>query len=126
MMFAAKSTYVKGLGKTAFFPTLFNINEPIIFGAPLVLNPTLMIPFIVTPVVCAIIAYGATVLGLVSRVVVTAPWTFPSPIGAYLACGGDWRAAVLNVILIIISTLIYYPFFKMWDGHLLKEEEGNN
>ena len=126
MMFAAKSTYAKGLGKTAFFPTLFNINEPIIFGAPLVLNPTLMIPFIVTPVVCAIIAYGATVLGLVSRVVVTAPWTFPSPIGAYLACGGDWRAAVLNVILIIISTLIYYPFFKMWDGHLLKEEEGNN
>lgn len=122
MAFRAKSTYARELGKTAFLPACFNINEPIIFGAPIVLNPTLMIPFVVTPVVCAVLGYGATVMGLVSRVTVTAPWTLPGPIGAYLACGGDWRAAVLNIILIIISVLIYYPFFKMWDYQLLAEE----
>ena len=122
MAFKSKSAYAKNLGKTVFAPACFNINEPIIFGAPIVLNPTLMIPFIASPVVCAIIAYLATTAGLVSRVSVTAPWTLPGPIGAYLATGGDWRAAVLNVVLIVISTVIYYPFFKMWDNELLAEE----
>lgn len=122
MAFKSKSAYAKNLGKTVFAPACFNINEPIIFGAPIVLNPTLMIPFIASPVVCAIIAYIATTAGLVSRVSVTAPWTLPGPIGAYLATGGDWRAAVLNIILIVISTVIYYPFFKMWDNELLAEE----
>ena len=126
MAFFAKSHYAKDLGKTAFLPACFNINEPIIFGAPIVLNPTLMIPFCIAPIVNAVIAYGATAIGLVSRVSVNAPWTFPGPIGAYLACGGDWRAFVLNVVLIVLSVLIYYPFFRMWDGQLLKEEEGNN
>ncbi len=122
MAFKSKSSYAKNLGKTVFAPACFNINEPIIFGTPIVLNPTLMIPFILSPVVCAIIAYICTTIGLVSRVSVTAPWTLPGPIGAYLATGGDWRAAVLNVVLIIISTVIYYPFFKMWDNELLEEE----
>lgn len=122
MAFKSKSSYAKNLGKTVFAPACFNINEPIIFGTPIVLNPTLMIPFILSPVVCAIIAYVCTTIGLVSRVSVTAPWTLPGPIGAYLATGGDWRAAVLNIVLIIISTVIYYPFFKMWDNELLEEE----
>ena len=85
-----------------------------------------MITFCIAPIVNAVIAYGAPAIGLVSRVSVNAPWTFPGPIGAYLACGGDWRAFVLNVVLIVLSVLIYYPFFRMWDGQLLKEEEGNN
>ena len=60
---------------------------------------------------------------LVNCAVTIAPWTLPGPIGAYLACGGDWRAAVLNIILIIISVIIYYPFFKMYDNELLAEEK---
>ena len=123
MAFKSKSAYAKNLGKTAFLPACFNINEPIIFGAPIVLNPTLMIPFIISPFVCAIVAYICTAARLVSRVSVNAPWTLPGPIGAYLATGGDWRAIVLNVVLIVISVLIYYPFFKMWDAELLAEEE---
>ena len=122
MAFRAKSAYAKNLGKTAFLPVVFNINEPVIFGAPIVLNPTLMIPFVVSPMVCAIIAYVCTAMGLVSRVSVSAPWTLPGPIGAYLATGGDWRAAVLNIVLIVVSVVIYYPFFKMWDADLLAEE----
>lgn len=119
----SKSAYGKALGKTAFLPAVFNINEPIIFGAPIVLNPILIIPFILTPIVCAVISWFAMSLGFVNRVVASAPWTLPGPIGAYLATGGDIRAAVLNVILIIISVLIYYPFFKMYDAKLLSDEK---
>ncbi len=119
----AKSKYGKTLGRTTILPSIFNINEPMIFGAPIVLNPMLLIPFIVTPLILATIAWIATAMNLVNCAVTIAPWTLPGPIGAYLACGGDWRAAVLNVILIIISIIIYYPFFKMYDNELLAEEK---
>lgn len=122
---ASKSTYGKTLGKTAFLPAVFNINEPMIFGAPIVLNPLLIVPFIITPVVAASIAWAATSMGLVNHVVASAPWTLPGPIGAYLATGGDWRAAVLNILLIVLSVLIYLPFFKMYDNKLLQEENGS-
>lgn len=124
LAFAAKSKYASSLGKTAFLPSVFNINEPIIFGTPIVLNPILIIPFIIVPMVCATIAWIVTSLGLVGKVVFTAPWTLPGPIGAFLATGGDWRAAVLSVLLIVLSIVMYYPFFKMYDKKLLAEEKG--
>ncbi|WP_300383768.1 PTS sugar transporter subunit IIC [Clostridium sp.] len=120
----AKSTYGKQLGRAALVPGIFNINEPIIFGAPIVLNPTLIIPFIITPLVTGTLAWIATSMGLVGRVVVTAPWTLPGPIGAWMATGGDWRAAVLNIICIGISVVIYYPFMKIYDKKLFLEEQG--
>ncbi|MBM6837036.1 PTS sugar transporter subunit IIC [Clostridium saudiense] len=119
----AKSAYGKSLGRTTLIPGIFNINEPIIFGAPVVLNPILIIPFIVSPLVTAIVAWFAMKADLVSRVIVTAPWTLPGPIGAYLATGGDWRASVLNIICIVISVVIYYPFVKLYDAKLIKDEE---
>ena len=118
----SKSTYGKALGKTAIVPSIFNINEPMIFGAPIVLNPVLIIPFIIAPLLNGIIAWIATSLGLVNHVVASAPWTLPGPIGAFLACGNDWRAALLSVILILLSVAIYYPFFRMYDKKLLEEE----
>ena len=121
---SAKSSYGKQLGRVALVPGIFNINEPIIFGAPVVLNPTLIIPFIITPLVTGTLAWIVTSMGLVSRVIVTAPWTLPGPIGAYMATGGDWKAAVLNIICILISVAIYYPFVKMYDKKLLREEQG--
>ncbi|MGL5616242.1 MAG: PTS sugar transporter subunit IIC [Sarcina sp.] len=124
MAFACKSAYGKQLGRTALVPGIFNINEPAIFGAPIVLNPILIIPFIVTPLVLAIISWFAMSWGMVSKVILTAPWTLPGPIGAFLATGGDWRASVLNIICIIISVIIYYPFVKIYDAKLLKEEQG--
>ena len=120
-----KSKYLKDLGRIGFFPALFNINEPLIFGTPIVLNLTLAIPFIVTPLVCAIVAWAATGLGLVSRVIITAPWTLPGPVGAYLATGGDWRAAVLNIVLIAISVLMYLPFVKIYDKTFLGQEDAD-
>lgn len=118
----AKSAYGKQLGRAALIPGIFNINEPIIFGAPIVLNPTLIIPFIITPLVTGTLAWFAMSMNFVSRVVVTAPWTLPGPVGAFLATGGDWRASVLNILCIVISVVIYYPFVKMYDKKLKVEE----
>jgi len=125
MVFASKSAYLDALGKTAIIPSIFNINEPMIFGAPIVLNPILMIPFIITPLILAVIAWTVMSIGWVNPVVTLAPWTLPGPIGAYFATGGDWRAIVLNVLLIILSVVIYYPFFRIFDRNLLKEEQEN-
>lgn len=122
LLFKSKSAYGKTLGKAAILPSIFNINEPIIFGAPIVLNPTLLPPFIIVPVVNATIAYFAMAAGLVNRVTSTPPWTLPGPIGAFLATNGDFRALILNVILIVISIIIYYPFFNAYEKKLLAEE----
>ena len=119
--FRSRSAYGKALGKTAIIPSIFNINEPMVFGAPLVLNPMLMVPFMLAPMILAIVAWIVTKMGLVNQVVTLAPWTLPGPIGAYFATG-DWRGAVLSVVLIILSTLIYYPFFKAYDNKLLEDE----
>lgn len=118
----SKAKYLKELGKTAIIPSIFNINEPMIFGAPIVLNPMLIIPFIIAPITNAIIAWVAIKLGLVGHLVANAPWTLPGPIGAFLATGSDYRAAILSIVLIVISTCIYYPFLKMYDNQLLGEE----
>lgn len=124
--FRARSAYGKALGKTAFVPSIFNINEPMIFGAPIVLNPMLMIPFIIAPILNGVIAWFATSAGLVNNVVASSPWTLPGPIGAFLACGNDWRAALLSIFLIVLSIFIYYPFFKMYDKDLLIEEKSDS
>lgn len=120
--FRSRSAYGKALGKTAFIPAVFNINEPMIFGAPIVLNPMLIIPFIIAPILNGIIAWFATTMGFVNHVVASSPWTLPGPIGAFLACGSDWRAAVLSIVLILLSIAIYYPFFKMYDKGLYEDE----
>lgn len=124
LAFTAKSEYGSKLGKAVIMPSIFNINEPIIFGVPVVLNPIIMIPFVLTPMVTATIAWFVTKAGLVNPVTVTAPWTLPGPIGAFLATGGDWRAAVLNTVLIVVSIICYYPFIKIYDQKELEKERG--
>ena len=94
-------------------PGLFNINEPVIFGLPIVFNPFLIVPFVIAPVFSLLTAYFATSVGLINHVVVQIPWTTPPVISAFLATGGDWRAAVLQLVIIIITIFIYLPFLKM-------------
>lgn len=122
MLIFARSKYLKSLGRTVSIPSLFNINEPVIFGLPIVLNPVLIIPFIVTPLITATISYFATSVGMVSPTFTRPPWTLPAPIGAYLATGGDWRAIILTLINIAISVLIYLPFFRIYDKKMLDLE----
>ncbi|WP_242303896.1 PTS sugar transporter subunit IIC [Bacillus cereus group sp. BfR-BA-01350] len=123
MIVFGRSKYSKALSRTCIVPGIFNINEPVIFGLPIVLNPILIIPFVITPLVTATIAYAATAMGFVTSTHIMPPWTLPAPIGAYLATGGDWRAIVLVLINIAISFLIYLPFFKMYDKNMLEIEK---
>ncbi|MBD8162742.1 PTS sugar transporter subunit IIC [Erwinia persicina] len=119
----SRSAHLRSIGKLGLVPSMFNINEPIIFGSPVVMNPLLFIPFITAPLVNAIIAWVATRTDLVNHVVSLAPWTTPGPIGAAWSTGWDFRAVILVGVLIVVSTLIYYPFFKMYERELLKQEK---
>lgn len=117
-----RSQYLRAVAKASFFPGLFNINEPVIFGMPIVLNPLLIIPFVITPIVTAILSYTVMSIGWVTPPYVLAPWTLPGPIGAFLATGGDFRAIILNVANIAISFLIYFPFMKVYDKQMVEME----
>lgn len=96
-------------------PGLFNINEPVVFGLPIVYNLSLMIPFILSTPLCLLLAYIATSMGIISKVVVLVPWTTPPVISGFLATGGDFRAAIFQIFLIGVCILLYLPFLKAND-----------
>ncbi|MDR2860814.1 MAG: PTS transporter subunit EIIC [Elusimicrobiota bacterium] len=114
MLFFAKSAQNKQLGKLGSIPMLFNINEPILFGTPIVLNPLLAIPFMLMPVISAILTYSALYFGLVPLFSgVTVPWTTPPIISGFVIAG--WRGALLQLIILTISCIFYYPFMRRFD-----------
>lgn len=125
LMVRSKSAHLRSLGRAAFLPGIFNINEPVIFGAPIMLNPYLVIPFILGPVVITIISYAAMAMNLVGRPAILAPWTFPAPIGAFLSTNGSVGAIVLVFVNIAVATVIYFPFFKAYEKKLLEEENAS-
>ena len=118
----SKSKYLKDLGKLSILPGLFNINEPIIFGAPIVLNPILGIPFILAPLVTTTISYFATTSHLVPMMMVRLPFTIPAPIAAIMSTNWSWNALILSVVNFIIYIIIYYPFFKVFEKQQLEKE----
>lgn len=125
MLFMAKSQQSKQLGRLAIGPGIFNINEPITFGAPIVMNPLLIIPFILTPLALVITTYIGMSTGFAPKTAgVAVPWTTPPIIGGYLATGGNIRGALMQVINLLVAFAIYYPFFRMWDKQNLKVEQG--
>lgn len=111
-IFARKNKQYSTVGKLSAAPGLFNINEPLLFGLPIVLNPILFIPFILTPMVNVSIAYFVTKLGWVPVATVVAPWTIPPVLNGLLVTQ-HWSGAVLSLVLIVISVLIYLPFIAM-------------
>lgn len=118
----SRSAHLRSIGKLSIVPSMFNINEPVIFGSPVVMNPILFIPFICAPLVNATLAWTATKTHLINQVVSLAPWTTPAPIGAAWSTGWDWRVIVLIAVLVTIATLIYFPFFKIYERQLLQQE----
>lgn len=118
----SKSRYLKELGKLSFVPGIFNINEPVIFGAPIVMNPILCIPFIVSPVVLTIISYIFTKIGLVPMMMAKLPFTLPAPIAAMMSTDWNVMSAVLVILNFIIALAIYYPFFKVFEKQQLEKE----
>lgn len=122
----SKARFLKELGRLAFIPGLFNINEPIIFGAPIVMNPILIIPFVLTPVVLTTIAYFATVTGLIPLMMAKLPFTVLSPIAAVISTDWTIAAGILVIVNFIISLMIYYPFFKVYEKQVLEGEQENH
>lgn len=127
MIFLAKSQQMKQLGRLAIGPGIFNINEPITFGMPIVMNPIMIVPFILTPLVTVVITYLAMQTGLVAKPAgIAVPWTMPPIIGGYLATGGKISGAVLQLVNFAVAFAIYYPFFKIWDKQKFVEERGTS
>lgn len=122
MAFLAKSQQLKLLGRASIVPGIFQINEPIIFGLPMVYNPNFAVPFLVSPMVSGSIAYFAISSGLVRPVIAQQPWPTPVGINGFIATGGDWKGLVLSLVCAIVNALVYYPFFKKRDNELYKEE----
>lgn len=121
-MLMSKSRTYKSLGKMSLPSAIFCINEPVIFGFPIVMNPIMMVPFILTPLVLCVGTYLLSVTDIIGRIAFNPPWTTPPVIAAYLATGGNIPAAIWSVISIFISIGIYYPFFKMCEKEELKKE----
>lgn len=124
ILVAAKSKQLKEIGKLELVPGLFNINEPFLFGLPIVMNPFLAIPFFLTPVVVAASTYMVIRFGIVPPLNgVAAPWTTPAIISGFLI--GGWKMAIWQACTLLISTLIYWPFAKKYDKILMEREQDN-
>lgn len=122
LMFRARSRQYKEIGRLSTVPGVFNINEPVLFGLPIILNPLLLIPFNLAPIVIAVMNYFAMYFDLVARPTgVILPWTTPPIIQGFIITN-SWTGAVLQLVNLIIAGLIYYPFIKIADRQKYKEE----
>lgn len=121
----AKSDRYKSLGKLAIIPNLFNINEPVIFGTPVILNPFYLVPMVLTTLVTGFVSWGIMALGFVPPLnpTTSAPWVLPIVVQDFLM--GGWEFAALAVLGYLINMAIYYPFFRLADTVAYKEEQEN-
>ncbi|MBO1627726.1 PTS sugar transporter subunit IIC [Bacillus arachidis] len=123
-MLFAKSEQYKSLGKIGIVPNIFNINEPIVFGLPLVLNPIYFIPLVTSSLVGGLI--GIIFLGMTGMLsnynpLIELPWVTPAPFAAYVS--GGWLLLLMTIIIIISQILLYYPFFKIGDKKAYEAEQ---
>ncbi|SMY16368.1 Lichenan permease IIC component [Photobacterium aquimaris] len=119
MLLFAKSKGYKILAKSALILCVFNVNEPILYGIPIIFNPIMIIPFLVVPVVSFVIAYGAIYFGVVPPLSEIHSWFMPPLISGYMATGGAISGSLLQLLLICIGIAIYLPFFKLMDKRSL-------
>ena len=125
MVMFARSAQFKQLGRLAFLPAFFNSNEPILFATPVVMNPIMALPFILTPMVSGVITYFALYSGLVPLfTAVVVPWTTPPIISGFLI--GGWRTALLQAIVLVIGFFIYLPFVRKVDSLNYLQEQGES
>lgn len=125
-MWLTKSKRNRAIGRASVVPTFFGVNEPILFGAPLVLNPIFFIPFIFAQIANVwIFKFFIETLGM-NSFTANLPWTTPAPIGIVMGTALAPLSFVLAITLIIIDTLIYYPFVKVYDHQILEEERKGN
>ncbi|MGL5956433.1 MAG: PTS sugar transporter subunit IIC [Brevinema sp.] len=120
--FVCKSERIKKLSSLSIVPGIFGINEPIVYGLPIMLNPLMLIPFVMVPTINIIIAYYCMLWGIVPYTNgVSLPWTTPIVISGFLVT--DYRGAILQLILLILGVFLYIPFIKIIDKQYLKDEQ---
>ncbi|WP_295894517.1 PTS transporter subunit EIIC [uncultured Vibrio sp.] len=124
LMMRSKATHLKTIGRMSIIPGTFNINEPVIFGTPIVMNVNYFIPWMLSPIVNTCIVWMAFKTEFISKVVALPPWTMPAPIGAVMATNSS-LAAVVVFVCVFVSMAIFYPFFKAHEKQLLEEESKN-
>lgn len=121
-MWMTKSKRNKAIGRASVVPTFFGVNEPILFGAPIVLNPIFFVPFVSAPIVNVwIMKFFVDILGMNSFSIVL-PWTTPAPLGIVMGTQFAALSFVLAILLIVVDVIIYYPFVKVYDNQILAEE----
>ena len=124
--FLAKSKELKAIGKASSIPVLFNVNEPFLFGAPIVLNPVFFVPFIFAPIANVWLFKIFVDVFNMDGFIYTLPWTTPGPLGIILGCGIKLLPVIFLVIVLVMDFVIYYPFFKVYDNQKLEEEKTNH
>ena len=121
LMMRSKATQLKTIGKMSIIPGTFNINEPVIFGTPIVMNPIYFIPWLLAPTINTSIVWLAFKAGFVSKIIAIPPWTMPAPIGAIISTNSG-TAALVVLSSVCVSALVFYPFLKVHEKQLLAEE----
>ncbi len=119
--FMAKSKQLRAIGRASSIPVLFGVNEPVLFGAPLVLNPVFFVPFILAPIVNVCLFKFFVDMGM-NGFIYNLPWTCPGPLGLVMGTGFAGLAFILCVLLLVVDFVIYYPFFKVYDKECLENE----
>jgi len=121
LLLRSKVKRIRTIAFATLVPSIFNANEPLMFGLPVVLNPTLGVPFVVAPLVLALITYYATAFGWVARTAYYIPSTIPIPFNVFIATR-DWRSIVLIAVDFFVAMLIYAPFVAIYERQELKRE----
>lgn len=122
LMMRSQSKTLNPIGKASFVPSIFGINEPVIFGAPIVLNPFLFVPFVFAPPIIGSLNYLAFSFGFIGKPLAEPPGFLPPGVGAFIMTL-DWKVIVAVVLSIVIMTFVYYPFFKAFEKDQLRKEE---
>lgn len=125
LMLRSRVARLRKLALASLLPSLANINEPLIFGVPLVMNPSLALPFVGVPLLLASLTYAAMAFGLVDKTVFWIPPVnlLPAVVSAWIVTGRDWRAAVLVVVNIVVGVIAYAPFLRSFESSVSQEPE---
>ena len=114
--FMSKSKELRAVGRASSVPVLFGVNEPILFGAPLILNPIFFIPFVFAPILNVWMFKIFVDFLKMNSFMYVLPWTTPGPLGIVLGCGISLLSIVFAVLVLIVDFIVYYPFFKVYDA----------
>lgn len=123
MAMRSRSRQLRSVGKIGLLPSLFNINEPILFGFPVIMNPVFLLPFVFVPLINACLAWYLTQMGILDRAVAMLPWSMPSPLGAAWSANGSWKNMCMCLFAFFNAWMLYRPFFKVHERQLMQLEK---